>query len=325
MKKILMTVAAVALSATAALGADLKLPAKAPAPAPAPTSPWDIAFGGGLMTDYMFRGITQSAHSPSVAAYTELRYNMTSTLQYYGGISGESISFPNRAAAEIDMYAGVRPTFGPVAFDFGYWYYYYPGGQCFYSPFAGALELNANCNPALPNGNVAKQNWNFYEVYAKVLYTINPQWAVGANYYYSPNLLNFGPQGNYVSGTVKFTSPWQLWNAVGWYVSGEFGEQFIGNSDAFYGTPAFPAGFKYVDYSTWNVGVGFTWKVFTLDIRYWDTNLTQAQCNVWTSSQTAAFNPNSVSTYNPSGLNSNWCGSTVVAKLSFDLTLDSLK
>ena len=138
MKKILMTVAAVALSATAALGADLKLPAKAPAPAPAPTSPWDIAFGGGLMTDYMFRGITQSAHSPSVAAYTELRYNMTSTLQYYGGISGESISFPNRAAAEIDMYAGVRPTFGPVAFDFGYWYYYYPGGQCFYSPFAGA-------------------------------------------------------------------------------------------------------------------------------------------------------------------------------------------
>jgi len=325
MKKILMTVAAVALSASAALGADLKL--KAPPAPPPPPNPWDIAFGGALMSDYMWRGITQSGHAPSVAAYTELRYNAASWLQFYGGISGESIQFPNRAAMELDLYGGVRPTFGPVAFDFGYWYYDYPGGQCFYTPFAGALQLNPECNPALPNGNVAKQNWNFWEVYAKVLWTINPQWAVGANYYYSPNLLNFGPQGNYVSGTLKYTAPdaWKLLGAVGWYVSAEVGEQFIGNSDAFYGTPAFPAGFKYVDYTTWNVGIGFTWKVFTFDVRYWDTNLTPAQCNVWTSSQTASFNPSQISTYNPTGLTSNWCGSTVVAKLAFDLTLDSLK
>src|SRR6516162_792694 len=145
-----MTAAAVALSASAALGADLGVAAKAPPPAPAAPSPWDIAFGGGVMSDYMWRGISQSAHSPSVTAYTELRYNYASSLQFYGAISGESISFPNRAAAEIDLYGGVRPTFGPVAFDFGYWYYDYPGGQCFYSPFPGALQLNPNCNPALP-------------------------------------------------------------------------------------------------------------------------------------------------------------------------------
>jgi hypothetical protein len=158
------------------------------------------------MTDYIWRGITQSAHNPSVTAYTELRYNYSPTLQFYGALSGESISFPNRAAAEIDMYAGVRPTFGPLALDFGYWNYYYPGGQCFFSPFVGG-PVNLNCNPALPNGAVAKQNWNFYEVYAKALYTFNPQWAAGANYYYSPNILNTGAQGNYVSGTLKFTSP----------------------------------------------------------------------------------------------------------------------
>src|SRR5262249_13598922 len=114
MKKMLMTVAAGAVFGSASFGACLGVGGQAPPAPPAPASPWDLAFGGGIMTDYIWRGITQSAHSPSVAAYTELRYNYSPTLQFYGALSGESISFPNRAAAEIDMYAGVRPTFGPL-------------------------------------------------------------------------------------------------------------------------------------------------------------------------------------------------------------------
>jgi uncharacterized protein (TIGR02001 family) len=88
---------------------------------PAPPNPWDVAFGGGITSDYIFRGITQSNHKPSVAAYFEPRYNVTKDLQYYVGIAGESISFPNRAAAEVDIFGGVRPTFGPLALDFGVW------------------------------------------------------------------------------------------------------------------------------------------------------------------------------------------------------------
>ena len=217
MKKILMTVAAVALSASAAFGADLKL-AKAPPPPPPPPSPWDVAFGGAVMSDYIWRGITQSGHNPSVAAYTELRYNWSPSLQFYGGISAESIQFPNRAAAEVDYYGGVRPTFGPVALDFGYWYYDYPGGSCFQNvtpPSALTNAANAfTCNNgALPNGAVAKRDWSFYEVYAKGVWTINPQWALGANYYGTPNILNTGAPGNYVSGTLKYTAPdaWKMW------------------------------------------------------------------------------------------------------------------
>jgi hypothetical protein len=336
MKKILMTVAAVALSASAAFGADLKL-AKAPPAPPPPPNPWDIAFGGALMSDYIWRGITQSGHAPSVAAYTELRYNAASWLQFYGGISGESIQFPNRAAMELDLYGGVRPTFGPVAFDIGYWYYDYPAGQCFQNTVLTAPALTNAANPftcnngALPNGAVAKQNWNFWEGYAKALWTINPQWAVGVNYYGTPNILNTGSPGNYVSGTVKYTAPdaWKLLGAVGWYVSAELGEQFLGTSDAFYGTGIpgnpFQNGVRYSDYTTWNVGVGLTWKVFTFDVRYYDTSLTPSACAVYTSSHTSAFNAGQISTVNPAGLVSNWCGSTVVAKLAFDLTLDSLK
>ena len=59
---------------------------------------------------------------------------------------------------------------------------------------------------------------------------------------------------------------------------------------AFYGTGhhpgfagPFPNGINYADYNTWNIGIGFTYKVFTLDFRYSDTNLSQGDCNAFTS------------------------------------------
>jgi hypothetical protein len=344
MKKVVLSVvAALAVTAAApAFAADL--PSKAPkvvAPAP-PPSPWDIAFGSALMTDYIFRGVTQSGHKPSVAAYFEPRYNINSNWQLYAGISGESIKFANNAAAEIDFYGGVRPTFGPLAFDIGYWYYYYPGGQCYGN---GPLQPppgvggSAGCWPAIPtNGNVAKSVASFYEVYGKVAYTWT-DWVFGANFYYSPNFLNLGADGEYLSGTIKFTAPEKMAiGPFGWYVSGEFGHQWLGTSDAFYGcnspTPVIgapggclannPNGIPYADYNTWNVGFGLTWKVFTLDLRYSGTDLSKAECNAFTSDPTAPLSPSAVTSINAGG-SSSWCGSRFVAKLAADLTLGSLK
>ena len=51
--------------------------------------------------------------------------------------------------------------------------------------------------------------------------------------------------------------------------------------------PAFPNGINYADYNTWNIGIGFTYKVFTLDFRYSDTNLSKGHCNAFTSDFTA--------------------------------------
>src|SRR5579862_5010485 len=127
---LLAMTAGVATTVGSAFAADM--PVKAvKAPPPAPFDPWDIAFGSAIMNDYIFRGVTQSNHKPSVAAYFEPRYNVTKDLQLYVGTSFESISFPNRAAAETDIYGGIRPTFGAAAFDFGLFGYLYPGGQCF--------------------------------------------------------------------------------------------------------------------------------------------------------------------------------------------------
>src|ERR1700730_5344851 len=108
MKKLACAAAlALGCSTASSLAADLKMPVKAP---PVVVSPWDIAFGSAIMSHYNFRGITQSNHKPSVAAYFEPRYNFNDSLQAYVGVSGESISVPNRAAGEIDFYCGLPPT-----------------------------------------------------------------------------------------------------------------------------------------------------------------------------------------------------------------------
>ncbi len=131
MKKLVLTATAVlALSVGIAAAADMAVKAPPAAAAP-PANPFDIAFGAALMSDYNFRGISQSNHRPSVNAYFEPRYNVNDNLQLYVGAGGYSIEFPNNAAAEIDFYGGIRPTFGKFAFDFGVWYYYYPGGRTF--------------------------------------------------------------------------------------------------------------------------------------------------------------------------------------------------
>jgi hypothetical protein len=175
----------------------------------------------------------------------------------------------------------------------------------------------------LADGNVMKKDVSFFEVYGKLNYTINDNWAVGVNEYYTPSFLNSGAWGDYASITAKFTAPGTLFGSsgVGMYVSGEFGRQWLGTTDAFYGIPGtiFANGIPYASYDTWNIGIGFTYKVFTLDLRYSDTDLSKGNCNAFTSAFNATGTTN-VTSINPSGAGSNWCGAAGIAKLSFDLT-----
>ena len=333
MKKVVLSVVAAIALSTSAFAADMPVKAvKAPAAAP---SPWDIAFGSALMTDYVFRGITQSAHQPSVAAYFEPRYNINDNWQLYAGISGESIKFANTAAAEIDFYGGVRPTFGP-------WRWISAFGNTITrvahatepAPFRRSAALQSVCL-AIRTGNVAKKNASFFEVYAKATYTIG-DFAFGPTFYYSPNYANLGADGEYLSGIVKYTAPssMALFNgAVGWYASGEFGHQWFGTSDAFYGIGPPPAvvpaayvnGIPEPDYNTWNIGVGFTWKVFTLDLRYTDTDLSKEKCAALYQRSQCDLRWHAASINQRGRSQSNWCSARFVAKLSADLTLGSLK
>src|SRR5437870_1296161 len=168
MKKLTLLAMTLTIASGSAFAADMAVKA-VKAPPPPAFEPWDIAFGSALMNDYIFRGVTQSNHKPSVAAYFEPRYNVNKDLQFYIGAAGESISFPNRAAAEIDIYGGIRPTIGMFAFDFGLWGYLYPGGTCHYGAAfdtAGA-PLSNECAPnALINGHRTKKHLSLFAGYA---------------------------------------------------------------------------------------------------------------------------------------------------------------
>jgi len=345
MKRVALSILVAGMAATSAMAADMAT--KAPPAAAPPPSPWDVAITAALMTDYNFRGITQSAHNPSTQATFEPRYNFNSTWQGYVGLSGESIDFPNNAAAEIDFYGGIRPTFDKLALDFGFWYYWYPGGNCYgalppgTAPNHAADVCNDPAGPGVPNKanagptgitNGVKSNESFYEWYAKATYTINDQWSVEGQYYYSPSVSNTGAYGDYITGNLTYTAPasWFPANSgLGGYISGDIGYWALGHSDAFYGTnvAGSPDAFSvpYTSYWNWDAGFGWTYKAFTLDLRYYDTNLSKSECNAFTSAQNSAFSGGNVTVQNPDGLGSNWCSAAYIAKLSFQVNLSGLK
>jgi len=62
--------------------------------------------------------------------------------------------------------------------------------------------------------------------------------------------------------------------------------------------------------------------VFTVDLRYHDTDLSKGDCNAFTSDHTASGTTH-VTAINVGGVGSNWCSGRFVAKLSADLTVNT--
>jgi uncharacterized protein (TIGR02001 family) len=310
MNKLMVSIAAGLLGmATSAIAADM--PVKAPRKA-VEVTPWDIAFGGALMSDYNFRGISQSDRGPSVTAYVETRYNVNPNFQLYAGSQYWAVDLPTHGSCECDFYAGIRPTVGPLAFDFGFIYYWYPRERQVFVDGAGAATFVPNSNPFTANGGT-----DYWEVYGKVTWdVIKDRFALGANVYYSPDWLNSGASGLYVSGTAKVTM--QSFNfptlvgskEVGWYISGEVGHYSLGTADNFAPLPAVAL----PDYWTWNVGVAFTHGVFTLDLRYYDTDLSKGDCLTLTSDLRGLSDGNTPG-------QSKWCNQAFVVSTKFDLTV----
>jgi uncharacterized protein (TIGR02001 family) len=312
MNKLIVSIAAGLLGmATSAIAADM--PVKAPRKA-VEVSPWDIAFGGALMSDYNFRGISQSDRGPSATTYVETRYNFNPNLQFYAGSQYWAVDLPTHPTCECDLYFGLRPTVGPLAFDFGFIYYWYPRERQVFLDGANAATF--------VNTGVAWtfKNTDYWEVYGKVTWdVIKDRFALGANFYYSPDWLGSGAFGFYASGTAKLTM--QSFNfptimgtkEIGWYISGEVGHYSLGTTDPLLGALPF-VGTNLPDYWTWNLGVAFTQGVFTLDLRYYDTDLSKAECLTVTSDLrglTGGTTPGQ----------SKWCSPTFIVATKFDLTV----
>jgi uncharacterized protein (TIGR02001 family) len=308
--------AAAVVTGTPAAAADLKMVTKAPPPVS--YNPWDVAIGGALMTDYNFRGISQSARGPAGTAYIEGRYKPIKDVEWYAGVVGTSVKLVTDPAAEIDLYGGVRLTWDKWTLDLGAMYYLYPverqvdGGTCI-----------STC-VALPNGNTSLANTDFLEFYGKLTYTFNDNFLVTGAVYYTDDWLKTGASGVYYSGIAKYTGT-ALPSGWNWYVSGEIGYYDLGTTK--FDVIAFPnpGGWDLPSYTTWNAGIGFTYKALTLDLRYYDTNLSKEECNVLTGDPGAVSLGTPIAITNPVGLQSKWCSAAFIGKLSFDTTLASIK
>ncbi|HRK23487.1 MAG TPA: TorF family putative porin [Beijerinckiaceae bacterium] len=275
------------LAAGTATGADLEKSKKAMPPvAPAAAPAWDMTFGARIVSDYNFRGISQTNRKPGVQGYAELTYQWL-----YAGIAGYSVDLPTKPLAEIDFTYGIRPKVGPFTFDIGMIHYYYPREKQYVDGF-GAIWT--------------PKNTDFYEIAGKALYSWEDKVFIGANLFHSPNWLGTGATGTYYSGTLKVVPPLPI---EGLAVSGELGRYALGKTSAYLG------GLDLKDYTYWNAGVSYTYKAATLDLRYHDTDLSKANCFLNTS------DPRGI--VSGSG-QSKWCGAAFIATLSLDLSASGL-
>lgn len=269
MKKVVFSVLTALAVSTAVPAFAADMPVKAyKAPAPAP-SPWDIAFGTAFTTDYMLRGISQSNHQAAVQGYTELQYKPADWIQLYANLWGSSLH-TGFANAEFDFSGGARLSYGNFGLDLGYVYYAYPGG--------------------VPGVN------SFGEFYAKPSYKLTPWLTIGGSIVGGGDFNGVGEEAYFYTGNAAITLPWTFPYGITSVVSGEVGRQhyasIIGNTD----------------YTFWNAGIAFTYKVITLDLRYYGANI----------DQTSAPQCGAIGTTNA-------CSDTFVATLKFDTTLSALK
>lgn len=282
----------VALFGGAVQAADMPGGASAPlAPIP-PAITWiDVAVSVKAMTDYNFRGISQTDRKPAIQGGAEVQlYNNL----FYFGVYASNVDLVTRPDAEIDFYAGIRPKFGDVSFDLGVWQYYYPAEKR-YIDSAGVFWT--------------PRNTDFTEVYGKVSYTFAETLTLGANVFYAWDWLGTGASGTYASVTAKYALPF----LEGLSISGEIGHYWLGTTNLAIWSTNPPTNLP--DYTYWNAGLSYTYKNLTADLRYHDTSLSKTDCFLNTS------DPRGI--VSGSG-RSKWCGPAVIGTLSFDITASSV-
>jgi uncharacterized protein (TIGR02001 family) len=118
MRKSVLSVAVVAALAVPTLAA-----AQTPAPAPAPSP---ITGNISLVSDYRFRGITQTFEEPAIQGGVDYAHASGIYLGNWNSNVSSGAGFPG-GNLEMDFYGGWKKAFGDFGLDVGFIYYYYPG------------------------------------------------------------------------------------------------------------------------------------------------------------------------------------------------------
>ena len=247
----------------------------------------EFEFRGGFATDYIYRGTTLSDHKPAVGAAIEAAFS-----QLYAGVAVASVKLPTQPAAEIAMSGGIRQEFAKINFDLGVTYFLYPG------------EVTGGGTNGI----------DYWEAVFRADKRIAESVRVAGGFAYSPNVSNTGAWGWYAASGVGIDLPNNLLpSGTGVLLTAAAGYSWFGNQSVELG------GFPLPAYVNWQAGITFTRKVFSIDLRYYDTNLSKENCFVFTGDPGARPGGRIDPLTNPEGLVSRWCSATFVAKLWFAL------
>ncbi|MBS1209321.1 MAG: hypothetical protein H6R19_1719 [Proteobacteria bacterium] len=214
-------------TAIALLGLSLALPAHAEeTPAPAVTSDWSFPSSVSLVSDYIFRGQSQTWGKPAVQFGVEADH----ATGLYAGFFTSNVSdhwLPG-ASAETDFYGGYRNKIADtVGYDLGVIYYAYPGANWNKSAFSGYNDSNS-LNTAEAYVSMSYQWLSF-----KTGRTLTEYFGWSTNN--SP--VGGGFAGDSTAGVTGSTRGSYFYElnasydvAEGWNLNGQIGRQVIANA-----------------------------------------------------------------------------------------------
>lgn len=209
-------------------------PAAAPAEAAAPAPDWTFPASISFVSDYIFRGQSQTWGKPAAQFAIEADHKSG----FYAGFAASNVSdewLPG-ANLETDLFAGYRGAVSIFGFDVGGIYYYYPGANWDESVFVGSNKDNS---------------LNTFEVYASLSYkflsfkvgrTLNEYFGWNTNNsadQFEPSnggVADFNGDANAgVTGNTNGSYFYEI-NAAyevlpTWTVSGQLGRQVVSDAD----------------------------------------------------------------------------------------------
>lgn len=211
------------------------------APPAAEGRTFSYSVNAAVTTDYVFRGFSQSSENPAVSAGLDVTYGL-----FYAGFWGSNIDFDSdpEASVEMDVWVGIKPVLGPVTFDFAVLGYLYPGAE---------------------EGDAGYDEIDYLELKAAASITPFENASLGGAIYYSPDgtldtedVWTFEGTAGYTFKSIGRFTP-AISGTVGYVDSenSEFGADLDGDEDYVY----------------WNAGASLAFDKFTLDVRYWDTDV----------------------------------------------------
>jgi uncharacterized protein (TIGR02001 family) len=134
------------VAVAAALVASGSVFAQAAAAAPEPD--YTYSFNVGAVTDYRYRGISQSRLKPALQGGADFSHKSG----FYIGTWASSIKWikdaGGDASVEVDLYGGYKFTAGPVAVDVGALRYFYPSSSLPVNPDTTELYAAGTWGPA---------------------------------------------------------------------------------------------------------------------------------------------------------------------------------